>query len=204
MIALYIVLGLLAFLTALCFVKLRFEAQYNEKLELKLRVLFLSFSLLPLKKKKKPEKEKVPKKKKETDKNKRKKPSNIKKLSDKKGVDGLVSMLIELSELAGTTLKKIFEKVVIETLNVDITVVGDDAADTALKYGKLCGVFYSAVAIICGVAKCEEYHLNVTPNFDDEAKPDVKAYSKFHIRTFYVLKYALSALVKLLVIRYKR
>ena len=203
MIALYIFFGLLAFFVALSFVKLRFEAQYNEKLTLKLRVLFLTFTLLPKKEKKKPEK-KVPKKKKEADKKKGKKPSSIKKLSDKKGVDGLVSMIVELSKLAGTTLKNVFEKVVIESLNVDITVVGEDAADTALRYGKLCGVFYSAVATLCGVAKCEEYNLNVTPNFDDEAKAKVQAYSKFYIRVFYVLKYALSALIKLLIIRYKR
>ena len=52
MIALYIFFGLLAFFVALSFVKLRFEAQYNEKLTLKLRVLFLTFTLLPKKEKK--------------------------------------------------------------------------------------------------------------------------------------------------------
>lgn len=206
MIALYILLGIFALAFALCLIKLRFTASYDEKLRLELSVLFLKFTLLPTKgklKKSKKKDKKIPQKKKDGEDKKKKKPSTLKKLSDKKGVDGLLSMFVELSQLATSTLKKLFERVVIEKLDVNIKVVGEDAADTALKYGKLCGVFYSAVAVVCGVCKCESYNLNVTPDFDDEAKAEVKAYSSFYIRVFYVLKYALSALVKLLIIRYK-
>ena len=208
MIALYILLGIALLLTLLCFVKLKFEALYSSELTLKLRVLFLTFTLVPAKKKeqkKKVKKSKESKKQsgKKTEK-KNKKPSYIKKLGDKKGVSGLLSMLSELAKLAGTTLKGLFAKIVIETFDVDVTVVGDDAADTALKYGKICGAFYSAVAVICGTAQCEDYSVNVTPDFDDEARMKVGADVRFYIRVGYVLKYALGALFKLLVIRYKR
>lgn len=208
MIALYILLGIALLLTLLCFVKLKFEALYSGELTLKLRVLFLTFTLVPAKKKEQKKKvKKSQKTKKQSGKKtekKDKKPSYIKKLGDKKGVSGLLSMLSELAKLAGTTLKGLFAKIVIETFDIDVTVVGDDAADTALKYGKICGAFYSAVAVICGTAQCEDYSVNVTPDFDDEARMKVGADVRFYIRVGYVLKYALGALFKLLVIRYKR
>lgn len=194
---------MLAF-SLLCLVKLQFTAAYSDTLTLKLKVLFLEFTILPRAKtdKKKPKKKPKKSKKKKSDKPKKK--SYIKKLSDKKGVDGLLSMVVDLAKLAGTTLKGLFEKIVITRFDINITVVGDDAADTALRYGKLCGAFYSAVYVICSTAQCEEYHLNVTPDFDDEAKMLVLADTKFYIRTYYVLKYSLKALYKLLLIRYRR
>lgn len=207
MIALYILLVILLLCVLLCLVKIRVEANYNDSLTLKIKVLFLTFTLVPWEKKKKPAKpkKKIPQKKKDNKQKKEKNPSYIKKLSDKKGVNGLLSMLSDIAKLCGTTLKGLINNIVIDKLNVSITVVGDDAADTALKYGKLCGVFYSAVAVICrSVKKYEQYNLNVTPDFDDEASMQAKADAEFYIRTFYVLKYALVALYKLLLIRYKR
>lgn len=208
MIALYILLCLFLVLGLLCLLKLRIFALYTDSLTLRLKVLFFTFTLVPTKKKPKKQKKKIPKKKKEPSKKtgkKEKKPSYLKKLSDKKGLSGLVLMLTEIVKLIGTTAKGIYSNIVIEKLNLDITIVGDDAADTALKYGKLCGVFYSAVSVICdNVKEVYDYNVNVTPDFDDEAKAKVFADTKLYIRVFYVLKYALKALFKMLVIRYRR
>lgn len=208
MIALYILLALALLITFSCLIKLRFVAVYSEKLTLKLKVLFFEFTLVPYeKKKKKKRKKKVPKKKKEkTDSKtkKEKKPSLVKKLSDKKGVEGLFSMLSEIVKLASSTFKGLFTSMVIERFDLSITVVGGDAADTALRYGKLCGVVYSAVAVICSTAKCEDYNVNVTPDFDDEAKMKTFAHAEFYIRVYHILKYGLKAALKLLFIRYKR
>ena len=208
MIALYILLCLFLVLGLLCFVKLKFTAQYTDSLSLRLKVLFLKFTLVPAKKKSKKQKKKIPKKKKEQSKKtakKEKKPSKLKKLSDKKGLSGLLSMLSEIVKLIGTTAKGIYSNIVIEKLDLDITIVGTDAADTALKYGKLCGVFYSAVSVICdNVKEVYDYNIDIKPDFDDEAKGKIFADTKLYIRTFYVLKYALKALFKMLVIRYRR
>lgn len=207
MIALYILLGLFLVLGLLCLLKLKIIAQYTDSLTLKLRVLFLTFTLVPAEKKPKKQK-KIPEKKKESSKKtakKEKKPSYLKKLSGKKGLSGLISMLAEVVKLIGSTAKGIYSNIVIEKLNLDITIVGDDAADTALKYGKLCGIFYSAVSVICdNVKEVYDYNVNVTPDFDDEAKGKIFADTVFYIRVFYVLKFALKALFKMLVIRYRR
>ena len=208
MIALYILLALALLITFLCLLKLRFTAVYHEKLTLILKVLIFEFTLVPFEKKeKKKRKKKVPKKKKEkteTKSKKEKKPSLIKKLSYKKGVEGLFSMLSEIVKLASSTLKGLFTSIVIERFDLSLTVVGEDAADTALKYGKLCGVVYSAVAVICSTAKCEDYNVNVVPDFDDEAKMKTSAHAQFYIRVYHILKYGLKAALKLFVIRYKR
>lgn len=208
MIALYILLALALLITFLCLLKLRFTAEYHEKLTLKLKVLFFEFTLVPYdKKKKKKRKKKVPKTKKEktdTKTKKEKKPSLVKKLSDKKGVEGLFSILTEIVQLATSTLKGLFTSIVIEHFDLSLTVVGEDAADTALKYGKLCGVVYPAVSVICSTAKCEDYNVNVTPDFDDEAKMKTSAYAQFYIRVYHIFRYGLKAAIKLLFIRYKR
>ncbi len=209
MIALYILAFIVLITALLCMVKLRFFASYSGELSLQLKVLFLSFTLVPYKKKeKKKSKKKILKKKKDAkskDDKEGKKPSYLKKLSDKKGVTGLISMISDLAKLATSTLKGIFKNIVIEKFDVSISIVGEDAADTALKYGKLCGVFYSAFSVICdNVKKCDSYNVSLNPDFDDEAQAKAHADVCFYIRTFYVLKYALAALLKLLRIRYKR
>lgn len=204
MIALYILLSLVVLITLLCFVKLEFFAVYNETLSLKLKVLFLKFTLVGKEKKKKPKKQKSKKKKSDTEDKKEKKPSYVKKLSEKKGINGLLSMIIEISKLAVSTLKGVFTNIVINKMDIALTVVGEDAADTALKYGKTCAVFYPAVTVICETVKASEYNVDVTPDFADDAIAKAKCEMQFYIRAFYVLKYGFKALINIIRIRYKR
>lgn len=208
MIALCIPVFLVLLIVLLCFVKLQFAAVYTDSLSLTLKILFLNITLIPFKKKEKKKKihkkEKGGKERKSKD-EKKKKPSYLKTLSDKKGAYGLLSMLTDIAKLTGTTAKGIFNNIVVEKLDISLTVVGEDAADTALKYGKLCGVFYSAISVICdNVKMCDNYNLSVTPDFDSEAKQRACADVRFYIRAFYVLRYSLKALFKLIKIRYKR
>lgn len=203
MIALYIILAVLLLLTLLMFVKLWVYFEYTDTAKLVLKVLFLKITLVPHTDKPKKKKRKKPEKK-ETAKKKGKKPSALKKLTDKKGMSGLLEMLTDMSKLVSTTLKGLFSNVNITKFDVDVTIVGEDASDTALKYGKICGVFYSAVSIICSVTKCKGYNLNLTPDFDDEAQTKINCDIVAYIRVFYVVKYALKALLKILVIRYKK
>lgn len=211
MTALYITLGVVLFISLLftlvfC-IKLRFSAVYNEKLTLQLKVLFLKYTLIPYEKKEKKKKQKAKAKKKgekKPEKKKEKKQSIFKKYTEKNGVDGLVSIISELSSLVGTTLKGLFEHIVIEKFDVDIIIRGEDAADTAIKYGKICGVFYSAVALILETAQFDDYNLNLTPDFDETKDSEVKGETDFYIRTFYVVMYLLKALIKLLKIRYRK
>lgn len=212
MTALYITIGAVLFvsllLTLVFLIKLRFFASYNENLTLELKVLFFRYTLVPFEKKEKKKKKRKVKKKrksdKKTEKKKEKKQSVLKKYTDKHGVDGLVSIISELASLVGTTLKGLFEHIVIEKLDVDIIIRGEDAADTAIKYGKICGVFYSAVALILETARFDDYNLNLTPDFDETKDSEVKGESEFYIRTYYVVVYLLKALIKLLRIRYRR
>jgi len=208
-IALIVLLSLLVLGILLCLVKLEFLALYNGKLSLKLKILFLTFTLVGEDKKKKTKRKKKRKKKKsdkksDTEDKKEKKPSYLKKLSDKKGIDGLMEMIIDISKLAVSTIKGIFTNIVIEKLNISFTVVGEDAADTAIKYGKTCAVFYPALTVICETVKASDYNVDVTPDFADDAVAKVSCNAKFYIRTFYVLKYGIKALIKMIRIRYKR
>ncbi len=212
MTALYIILGLLLLLllllTFVLSIRLRFTAKYSDTLSVVLHVLFIDYTLVPFpEKKKKPKKRKKVKKqdtKKQPEKKKEKKQSLLKKYTEKNGVDGLVSIITEIASLVTTTLKGLFEHIVIKKFDVDIIIRGEDAADTALKYGKTCGVFYSAVAVVLSTAKFDDYNLNLTPDFDETKDSKVKCETYFYIRTYYVVLYLLKAGIKLLKIRYKK
>lgn len=208
MIALWIILGILLFLTLVMLIKIELFAVYKNELSLKLKVLFFSIDLIPQKKnkskKKKPKKQQDKPKKAEDKKSKKEnKPSYLKKLKQQKGVSGIVNILKSIAQIATTTLKGIVGHIVIHYLNVDMTIVGEDAADTALKYGKLCGAVYSAVAVITSETTCRDYTVSVTPDFDDNAKSFINCDMHCHIRVIYIVKYAVYALLRLLWLKLK-
>lgn len=55
-------------------------------------------------------------------------------------------------------------------MSLSISVAGDDAADTAIKYGKYCAVVYPAVGTIVRVVKCKGYGVDINPNFSEKQK----------------------------------
>ena len=58
-------------------------------------------------------------------------------------------------------------------MSLSISVAGDDAADTAIKYGKYCAVVYPAVGTIVRVVKCKGYGVDINPNFSEKAETEI-------------------------------
>lgn len=201
MIALYIALGFLFVITAVvtlvCTVRLRFFAAFDDTLIVKMKILFFNFEIIPtedrvqafLDKRSEKKKQKL-KKIREEERKERAGETFFDSLSNCAGVDGLMDILTEIAQFVGSTVKDLLAKVVIKKFNIDILLRGDDAADTAVKYGKVCGVFYSAVSLILSACKCRNYHLNLTPDFDDSKESEVKCEARFYIRLIHVLAYA--------------
>lgn len=79
--------------------------------------------------------------------------------------NGIVELLKYIASKTKGMLKKIMKHIVIKELFIDLTVAGDDAADTAIKYGKTCAAVFPALGTICTNAKVKEYDLEVNPDF---------------------------------------
>ena len=124
----------------------------------------LSFKLLFFKYTVSPEKKKKKKKKKKTE---AKKPEK----TEKKKKDGFFKSqtsgfgVYDYIELIKIVLEKFVAKIYFEKLEVDITVASDDAAQTALNFGRLNAAIYPLVGLINGHKKIKSLHIGITPDF---------------------------------------
>ena len=213
MIALYILLGFLLLLFLITLLSVHVYFDFVDEPVLSVRVLFVRIPILPAKEKKqKPEKKKKQKKKKKPEpkkeekkeeKPKKEKKSLITKLREKKGLTGILSLLTELSKLAGTTLKNLFSHIVIHKFDFGIMLSGEDASSVAVNYGRLCSVVYPAVNIITAATKCKDYNVTLEPVFDPDRKTEIYVSVHAHLRIVFAVWEALKAGVKLLIIRIK-
>lgn len=171
MLWLYILLGIALFVALVMFIPITLRASYKEKFWCAVYIGFVKLQLVPAK----PKKEKKKKVKKQTPKTEqpkkatKKKPSLIKKY----GIEWLLNLIKRVAELAVSALQDFFSHILIKKFSLSISVAGDDAADTAIKYGKYCAVVYPAVGTIVRVVKCKGYGVDINPNFSEKAETEI-------------------------------
>lgn len=171
MLWLYILLGIALFVALVMFIPITLRASYKEKFWCAVYIGFVKLQLVPAK----PKKEKKKKVKKQTPKTEQskkpteKKPSLIKKY----GIEWLLNLIKKVAELAVSALQDFFSHILVKKLSLSISVAGDDAADTAIKYGKYCAVVYPAVGTIVRVVKCKGYGVDINPNFSEKAETEI-------------------------------
>lgn len=171
MLWLYILLGIALFVALVMFIPITLRASYKEDFWCAVYIGFVKLQLVPAK----PKKEKKKKVKKQTPKTEQskkpteKKPSLIKKY----GIEWLLNLIKKVAELAVSALQDFFSHILVKKLSLSISVAGDDAADTAIKYGKYCAVVYPAVGTIVRVVKCKGYGVDINPNFSEKAETEI-------------------------------
>ncbi|MEG1180218.1 MAG: DUF2953 domain-containing protein, partial [Oscillospiraceae bacterium] len=79
--------------------------------------------------------------------------------------EGIVELLQYIASKTKSMIAKILKKIVIKELFVDLTVAGDDAADTAINYGKTCATVFPSIGVICTNMKVREYDVEIEPDF---------------------------------------
>lgn len=82
-----------------------------------------------------------------------------------KGIDGVVGLLGRVVSDLGGMFGALVRKVIIAEFFLDMKVHGADAADTAVKYGKLCDKIFPAVGFMCSEMKVRRYNVDVSPDF---------------------------------------
>lgn len=198
MTALYIILSVVLLLVILSICPVSVYARYTDEPVVILKYLFVKYRVLPQKEKKKngPKHTKSHKVKKEPNEKEKKQTSFLKKVIDKKGLSGFLSIIKEIAQFSINELKDLFKHIIINDMYVNLSVCGEDAADTAVNYGKCCSVVYPAVSIIAENSNTRQYTVNVTPNFDENAQTKIDAYIKAKIKLFWLVKTSISAFFK--------
>ncbi len=199
---LYAILGIIAVIVILFSCPLGVIIDYGKHTKVYIKYLFLK---IPVVDTSKPEKEKKPKK----DKKKKEKPAEdngaeetsleqlpedskadnkekpqgnslLKQLYIDEGYDGIVKMLSGVKKSLGSFFGKLYKNFVFDELYITMITAGSDAADTAIKHGKLCSYAYPVLGKLVSTCKVKKYDFNFSPDFLAK-KNEASAYVRMHL-----------------------
>ncbi len=169
-----IFLGIILFLILLLALPVHAVIEWNEKLTVKVRYLFLKFDIIPGK-----EKEKKPKaeKKEKSEKPKEEKPKKPKK---KRTPEEIVDGCIDAVHRYGPGAKQILRNIRVHKLEGYWKIAAEDAAACAIRYGRICALLSTAFGFLRNLTKIEKTKLRVYPDFTAEeeeirVKADIEA-----------------------------
>lgn len=178
MTALYIILGIILFFVVLFSLKVSVIVEMTNINKVTIKYLFLKFTVVDSSK---PPKEKNPKKEKkkpeetpeteqtETDtqqpENKKQGNSFLKQLYIDQGYEGIEKMLLAVRDSLGSFLGKLYKTFTINELYLTMHITGSDAADTAIKYGKLSAWLFPLLGKIASTCKMKKYDVDISPDF---------------------------------------
>ena len=174
--ALMIILGIIAVILILLMFPLKIWLDYGEETKLRAGYMFLKFTLYP-------------------EKPKEKKPGMVKQLLDKHGVSGIIDILKEAAAIVTDVLKKLGRHLYITRLNIRICVAGEDAADTAIKYGYVCSAVYLPVSVLREHSVVKKHSIDISAGFlAEKTAAELELTAK--IRLLFLIPAMLSALFK--------
>lgn len=174
MTVLWIILGIILFFVLLLSIPVILDLEYTDTVKCKVSWLFLKINIYPLPEKKEkkpkeePEKKKEPKPKKEEP-EKPKKENFLKTFYNNQGLSGVIELLRNcVAALKRFSIKFIKRAVIFKKLHLEIHITEDDAAATALKYGKVCSALYPSLGFICSNMRVKDYKVNVYADYCGE------------------------------------
>ena len=161
----------------------------EEEFILSFKLLFFVFTVSPENKKKKKKKAKKKEKEKKERPAKKEKDNFFRSHTSDFGV-------FDYIELIGIVIEKFVAKIYFDKLEAEIRVAGDDAAQTALNFGRLNAAIYPIAGLINGHKRIKKLHIGITPDFTT-TKSVYNAEAIAYIRIFDVLA-AVIAIIKYL------
>ncbi len=172
MTALYIILGIIAFFVIVLSIPVVLDLEYTDAVRCRASWLFLKFELYPFPEKKKKEEKPKEEKKEEKPEEKKdeapkpKKENFLKTFYNNQGLSGVIELLNNcVAALKRFSVKLIKRAVIIKKFHLDVHITEDDAAATAIKYGKVCSGLYPSLGFICSNMKVKDYKVNVFADY---------------------------------------
>lgn len=190
MTALFIIIGIIAFLIVLLSIKFVVTVHYEDDIAVSVGWLFLKFDILPKKEKEdKPKKEKKKKKEEEKPKDenevvkepKKKKDNMFVRFYRNRGVSGVVHLLKDAAKALGGMFKRVGRAFLFEELYIFLSVGSSDSAETAVKYGKVCSAAFPAMGLIVSKMRVKKYSIDINPDFI-YGKNEAKLHTKISVR----------------------
>ncbi len=111
----------------------------------------------------------------------------FKKILKHLGFKGTVDFLFGEEIGFFSRLKYILKKLVVKHFKLNISVSGDDAAQTALLYGGVCSVLYPVVAFLESFITFKEDDMKILCNYEKE-RSELHLFIEAKVRAFYLLK----------------
>ena len=171
----YVLLGLLALLVLLLVVPVRLRVRYDTALAATLWVLFVPIRLLPKDETQKTEQQ-ADKPQPKAEKPKPKKKSLKESLSFEQHAaelkrNGVVAAALWLKEIADrvlTATDRVLNAVTVTRLFARADIAQDDAAKTALTYGRVCATVFPALGLIESKLTVKRQDVQIAPAFCEE------------------------------------
>ena len=91
--------------------------------------------------------------------------SLLKQLYIEQGYEGIEKMLLAFKNSLGSFFSKLYKTFTINEFYLTMHVSGSDAADTAIKYGKLASWLFPALGKIASTCKMKKYDVDISPDF---------------------------------------
>ena len=101
----------------------------------------------------------------------------------------------ELAQLLTEAVKDFLRHTNVKELDLRVTAAGEDAADTAVKYGYACSVVYPVASMITALSGCKNYKVSVIPGFR-EKESSVFCYIKIRFDPIFLVASGFKALYK--------
>lgn len=165
----YSLLGVLVLLIVVLSVPISAHIAYDGKLLIRIRFLGIPITLVPQEEKKSKKTSLSKKKKAKTSATKKKKSSSklkeLVELMKQDDLAGTLRFLRAVVRLAAKTIGKLLRSITVKRFDLLVVVASNDAAVTAQRYGKVCGVLYPALASIESVMRIRERDIRIEPNF---------------------------------------
>lgn len=180
---------------------IRMKLTYTDDFSFSVSYLFFTFSIYPSAKEKTESKRAVKKEKKPSEKSEKKKEekntpfSSLQKLGAAEGVEGAVDFVKEVSSIVINTTGKLCSHLIVNLIDVRMDVAAQDAAQTAILYGRVCTAVFPVIEALCSVSKVRRYFVEINPDFlANKTKSDMTVI--FSVRVMFIISAAFAALFR--------
>lgn len=152
-------------------IRAHIHVEYEEEVLAYAKWAFLKIPLFPRPEKKpkekKPEekKEEPPQEEEAPKEEKPKGPNPLKTLYENEKLDGILEILNKLLQVVYKFGGRLVNSFVIDEMFLDITVSRNDAASTAVEYGKMCRRVFPVTGAVVANCNVRRYSINIDPDY---------------------------------------
>lgn len=116
-------------------------------------------------------------------------------LREERGFWGAIEFFVNLGKMFGGALMKIYRGIAANKFVLRAEIVGEDAADTAIKYGEVCAAVFPMLSILLSNMRRYSQDIEITPNFDGE-EGRIYFDGEFVVFPIIAIVHALGAVIK--------